>query len=64
MTLSSGGLLTCCFCDLVPERINYVELELHVDESPARQFFGAHRACLSNRLARGFQLEIEPLAEI
>ncbi|WP_337974298.1 hypothetical protein [Cellulomonas sp. NTE-D12] len=48
----------------MPERINYVELELHVDESPARQFFGAHRACLSNRLARGFQLEIEPLAEI
>ena len=61
MTLSPGPLLRCCFCGNVPERGDYIELELHVDRSPARQFFGSHRTCLANRLTHGFTLEIEPL---
>jgi hypothetical protein len=36
-------------------------LELHVDRSPAQQFFGSHRTCLASRLAKGFALEIESL---
>ena len=63
VTLSSDPLLRCCFCGTVPERDEYVELEAHVDRSPARQYFGAHRSCLMARLKSGFTLEIEPLAD-
>lgn len=34
---------------------------LRIERSPARQFFGAHRDCLTARLAPGFTLELEPI---
>jgi hypothetical protein len=36
-------------------------VEDRIDRSPARQVFGAHRACLDERLAEGFTIELDPL---
>jgi hypothetical protein len=59
--LGPENLMRCCFCGLVPSLDEYVELRLRVAGSPARQFFGAHRDHLTDRLAPGFRLELEPL---
>jgi hypothetical protein len=53
--------LRCCFCGLLPAVEDYVELELHIDKSPATQFLGAHREHLAERLHRSFQIELEPV---
>jgi hypothetical protein len=53
--------MRCCFCGLSPEPFQYAELELRIEHSPAQQLFGAHRDCLTSRLAPGFNLELEPL---
>jgi hypothetical protein len=59
--MTSGEILRCCFCGLVPAPDEYVEMMLRIERSPARQFFGAHRDCLTARLAPGFTLELEPI---
>jgi hypothetical protein len=59
--MSHSEHLRCCFCGATPEGDEYVELRLRIDRSPARQSFGAHRACLSERLAKGFTIELDPV---
>lgn len=59
--LQSGDVMRCCFCGLVPPLDEYVELQLRIAGSPARQFLGAHRHHLVERLAPGFSLELEPI---
>lgn len=54
-------IMRCCFCGLVPDIDEYVELSLRIESSPSVQWFGAHRSCLAERLASGFNVEIEPL---
>jgi hypothetical protein len=64
-----GGLmlvnerLRCCFCGLFPDADDYVELELHIQGSPATQFLGAHREHLSERLDPAFQIELERIID-
>ncbi len=57
--MSLSEHLRCCFCGATPEGDEYVELRLRIDRSPARQFLGAHRACVEKRLARGFTIELD-----
>jgi hypothetical protein len=53
--------LLCCFCGGASMSGEYVELMLRIEDNPrTRQFFGAHRACLAERLAPRFRLELEP----
>lgn len=52
--------MRCCFCGLLPEAKEYVELVLRIEGTSERQFFGAHTRCLIDRLAPGFQLYLEP----
>jgi hypothetical protein len=52
--------LLCCFCGLLPEIEDYVELELHTDKSPASQFLGAHRNHLAELLHASFRIELDP----
>ena len=53
--------MRCCFCGGVDtDSPDYVQLELRIDGTGARQFFGAHREHLQERLARGFTIELEP----
>jgi len=42
---------------------DYIELQLRIDQSSARQYFGAHRQCFAERLSRGFNVELDPGAE-
>jgi hypothetical protein len=60
----SNERLRCCFCGLLPDVEEYVELELHIDKSPASQFLGAHRRHLAERLDRAFQIELESIDPI
>jgi hypothetical protein len=53
--------MRCCFCGRVPDPADYIELELRIDRSPAQQLFAAHRQHLADRLAPGFNIELEPL---
>lgn len=55
--------LRCCFCGVVPQSSQYLELTLRVEGSPARQGFGSHVECRASRLATGFAIEIEPVSE-
>lgn len=52
--------MRCCFCGEGTTGTDYVQLELRIDGTGARQFFGAHRGHLQERLARGFTVELEP----
>jgi hypothetical protein len=63
MTLKSV-LMTCCFCGLDPPLEEYIEMELRIDGSPAEQWFGAHRSCFAERLARGFVLELNRVTPV
>jgi hypothetical protein len=53
--------LRCCFCGQLPEPHEYIELELHAEDSPATQFLGAHIQHLDMRLHPDFHVEIEPV---
>jgi hypothetical protein len=53
--------LRCCFCGLLPEPDEYIELELHIEKSPATQFLGAHRQHLQMRLDPRFHVELDPV---
>lgn len=57
---ASAVRMRCCICasDDMDFAIDYVELTLRVDFSPAEQRFGAHAACLATVLAPGFRVEI------
>lgn len=61
MTLRSV-LMRCCFCGIDTSVDEYVEMQLRIAGSPAEQWFGAHRSCLIERLASGFNLELDPVA--
>jgi hypothetical protein len=61
--MSHSEHLRCCFCGATPTGDEYVELRLRIDRSPARQSFGAHRACMEDRLASGFTIELDPLED-
>ena len=61
---TSADLLRCCFCGLGTDVGNYVEAGLRIKISPATQYFGMHRSCLDERLADGFRLELESVAEL
>ena len=63
MTSPTDGLLRCCFCGLDTSPDDFVELTLRILRSPARQFFGAHRSHLAERLAPGFRIELDPVDE-
>jgi hypothetical protein len=53
--------LRCCFCGLLPEPDEYIELELHIEKSPATQFLGAHRQHPEMRLDQRFHVELDPI---
>lgn len=55
--------LRCCFCGASPEGDEYVELRLRIDLSQTQQWFGAHRSCFEQCLARGFTIELDPVDE-
>jgi hypothetical protein len=51
--------LRCCICgNGTSGATDYLQLALSVEDSEARQFFGAHARCLSGVMAPGFQIEI------
>jgi hypothetical protein len=58
MALSSSERLRCCFCGVVPDAADYIEIELHTEGSDAIQWLGAHRDHLAVRLAWGFAIEL------
>ena len=58
--LSTTKLLRCCFCGLVPEPEEYIELELHIERSTGTQYFGAHTYHLQERMHPQFHIELEP----
>ncbi|SDJ32194.1 hypothetical protein SAMN05444157_2816 [Frankineae bacterium MT45] len=52
--------LRCFICGLdTQDAIDYVVVELTNEYSVARQFFGAHAACLNSVTADGFTVEIQ-----
>ena len=58
--LRTKNPLRCCFCGLVPEPDEYIEMELHIEKSGAYQLFGAHTHHLQERLHPQFHIELEP----
>jgi hypothetical protein len=38
----------------------YVQLELRIDGTAARQYLGAHKACLEQRTMPNVHVELEP----
>ncbi|GLZ42890.1 hypothetical protein [Actinokineospora sp. NBRC 105648] len=53
----TGPLMRCCFCGKNPELPDYLDMALRArDESPARQYLGAHPSCLRSVLAPGFDV--------
>lgn len=56
-------MMPCCFCATEVSGPDYIELGLRIDRSPASQYLGAHRKCLTERLARGFRIELDPLTK-
>jgi hypothetical protein len=59
MTLSSEDLLACAFCGSQPLLDEYVELQLRIEGTAARQYLGAHKACLEERTRPNVHLELE-----
>ena len=56
-----NSLNLCCFCGEATGGGDYVEIELHVEQSQMIQFLGAHREHLQRSLFPGFSLEFDPV---
>ena len=57
MTLSPD--LVCAFCGLQPSLDEYVELQLRIEGTAARQYLGAHKVCLEESIGPNVHLELE-----
>jgi hypothetical protein len=59
MTFSPEDLMVCAFCGLQPSLDEYVELQLRIEGTAARQYLGAHKVCLEERTRPNVHLELE-----
>ena len=50
MDLTEKDLLLCCFCYGDIDLDDFVQLIAQIPKSNARQYLGAHRSCLEERL--------------
>jgi hypothetical protein len=56
--MKRANVLRCCFCGLVPDARDYVQVDLSVPGSTSFQLFGAHRQHLQDRMLSGFVIEL------
>jgi hypothetical protein len=59
MTLGLEDLLVCAFCGLQPSLDEFVELQLRIEGTAARQYLGAHKVCLEERIQAHVHIELE-----
>jgi hypothetical protein len=60
MAFSPDDVMICAFCGLLPPFDEYVELQLRIEGTAARQYLGAHKRCLEGRTGPNVHLELEP----
>ena len=60
MALTEKDLLMCCFCYGNPDLDDFVQLTVQIPKSDAKQYLGAHRSCLDERLHSRVELYLEP----
>ena len=60
MAFGPDDLMTCAFCGSPPSLDEYVELQLRIEGTAARQYLGAHKRCLEERTRPNVHLELEP----
>ena len=51
--------MACAFYGLQPSLDEYVELQLRIEGTAARQYLGAHKECLEERTRPNVHLELE-----